>query len=56
MKNLEFNQMEQVEGGITNRDCLVRGAGFTLAVLGGFFFPPLFAAAFVIAVTSADCY
>lgn len=56
MKKLELNQMENLQGGGVNRDCLVRGAGFALSVVGGFFFAPLWGAAMGIAATSAHCY
>ena len=56
MKELSLNQMETVCGGLSNRDCMVRGAATALAIIGGFFFQPLWGAAFVLSATSADCY
>jgi len=56
MKELNLNQMEMVSGGLSNRDCMVRGAATALAIIGVFFFQPLWGAAFVLSATSADCY
>jgi hypothetical protein len=56
MKELSIEKMEMVSGGLSNRDCLVRGAATAVAIVGGFFFQPLWGAAFVLSATSADCY
>jgi hypothetical protein len=48
--------MEILIGGLSNRDCMIRGFGLTAGIVGGFFFPPLLGAAFGIAATSGDCY
>jgi hypothetical protein len=51
MKKLELNQMENLEGGLTNRECMLRGFGMLLGVASGFW-----AAALVLGATSGDCY
>jgi hypothetical protein len=56
MKELSIDRMELVSGGLSNRDCLVRGAGLALALVGGFAFQPLWGVAFMISATSSDCY
>jgi len=56
MKNLELNQMESIVGSVSNRDCMIRGAGLTVSIALGFVFPPAWGAALGIASTSGDCY
>ncbi len=56
MKTLEFNQMEIILGGASQRDCLVRGFGIVICATVGCFFAPAFGAALAIAGTSGDCY
>lgn len=51
MKSLEFNQMENLQGGLTNRDCMIRGAVAALAL-----FTPFAAVSIGIIAMSGDCY
>jgi hypothetical protein len=51
MKKLELKQMENHQGGLTNRDCMVRGA-----VAVALAFTPLFMISIMIAAVSSDCY
>ncbi len=53
MKNLELNQMELVEGGTTNRDCLLIGGG--IAALFAFGAGGI-AGAIALIATSGDCF
>ena len=51
MKKLELNQMENLEGGISNRNCMLAGAGMVLlAAIGAW--GPLIA----VGVAASDCY
>lgn len=51
MKKLELNQMENLEGGLMMRDCLLRGMGFAICLGAGFW-----AGAVGIGAASGDCY
>ncbi len=53
MKNLELNQMELVEGGTTNRDCLL--AGGSIAALFAFGVAGIVGAIGIFAM-SGDCF
>jgi hypothetical protein len=37
MKKLEFNQMENLEGGIDQRNCMILGGVIVASAVGGFF-------------------
>ncbi|PRZ19594.1 hypothetical protein [Flavobacterium granuli] len=59
MKNLELNQMENLEGGISQRNCAVLGAAIALGTIGGFFSfgsSWAFAGAAVLTAANSDCF
>ena len=51
MKKLEVNQMENLNAGLTNRDCMLRGFGMLLSAAVG-----LWPVTVVLGATSGDCY
>jgi hypothetical protein len=51
MKKLKLTKMLKIEGGLTNRQCMLAGAGLVIATSCG-----LWGAVISIGVGSADCW
>lgn len=51
MKKLELNQMENLDGGLSNRQCMLAGAGMVIGAGCGFWGPVL-----AMGVASIDCW
>jgi hypothetical protein len=56
MKKLEISQMENLQGALSNRDCMLRGAGIVILGTLGFLHPGGWFAAGGLLATSGDCY
>lgn len=57
MRKIKIENMKNISGGGTNRDCMLRGTGIALGLVAGFAgLVPGFFSAGMLAVTSGHCY
>jgi len=58
MKKMNFKQMEVIQGGATNRRCMIYGGLTTAGAIAGFFMPAFWVASFAMAgvATSQGCF
>gem|GEM_PF-6166407 len=55
---MNFKQMEVIQGGATNRRCMIYGGLTTAGAIAGFFMPAFWVASFAMAgvATSQGCF